>query len=310
VGLSLASLSYALCKGSVVINVGEILCINNPQVHDIIWQLRFPRALSAFTVGGLLALAGALMQVLLRNPLADPYVLGISGGAATATLLWSLAGLATTWLTGVAWLGSLISMMLLLLLTKRKTLWDMHIVLLTGIALASACSALISFILLISPEHQLHGMLFWLLGDLSDAYFPTGEIIILLAGFLLSIGYANELNLLTRGEREAKALGVNTARLQIQIYLLSALLTAAAVAMAGCIGFVGLIVPHLLRLSIGFDHRFLLPASVLAGGSLVTFADTLARSLLAPQQLPVGIVMALIGIPLFLFLLHKNERTH
>jgi iron complex transport system permease protein len=279
----------------------------DPVIQQIVIHLRLPRTLAAFVTGGLLSLAGAMMQVLLRNPLADPYVLSISGGAAVASLVCILCGLTGYALMGGAWVGSFIATVLVFSLTRWKSAWQSDRVLLTGIALASGFSALISFILLISPDKELHGMLFWLLGDLSYAHLPILEMFILSTALILSLRFAKQLNLLVQGETQAKALGISTERLQIQIYFLTSLLTAAAVALAGCIGFVGLVVPHMFRLLWGYDHRWLLPGSVLLGGSLLTLADTFSRTLFAPQQLPVGIMMAMIGIPVFLFLLQKNH---
>jgi iron complex transport system permease protein len=280
---------------------------NGGLLHDIIFSIRLPRTLSAFVSGGLLALGGALMQILLRNPLADPYVLGVSGGAAVTTLLLLFFGITGVSLVSGAWIGSLASILLLFVFAKRNQPWNTQRVLLTGVALASGFSALISFILLVSPEHELRGMLFWLIGDLSFAHTPIIEAVILFLGLMVSFYLAPELNILLRGEQEARALGVHTQRLQMILYLVSSALTAAAVTLAGCIGFVGLIVPHTLRLLGLHDQRFLLPAAVLLGGSLLTIADTLARILISPQQLPVGIMMALVGIPTFLILLQKNS---
>jgi iron complex transport system permease protein len=275
--------------------------------HDILWRLRIPHVLTAFVTGGLLALAGALMQVLVRNPLADPYILGISGGAGLATLGLMLFGFSGLWLTGGAWAGSLLTILLIFLLTRKNQFHNTQQFLLTGIALASGFSALASLILLTSPDTILRGMLFWLIGDLSYAHLPLAEGSILLIGLLMSLMIAKELNLLVRGEKEATALGVNTQHLQWKLYLLSSLLTATAVTLAGCIGFVGLIVPHVFRLSFGYDHRYLLPGSVLIGGSLLTLADLCARTVFFPQEIPVGIVMVLLGIPVFLYLLQKNS---
>lgn len=307
--LSLSSLLFAILKGTTPIHFKQLLLSlqgrGSPLLQDILWKIRFPRALAAFVTGGLLALAGALMQVLLKNPLADPYVLGISGGAAVFTLLLLLCGCSEAGLYGGAWLGSTLAVFLLFSLQKNQALRAERL-LLTGIALSSGFAAIISFILMLSADKELHGMLFWLLGDLSHAHLPWFESLILVMGFLISFGFAKELNILVTGEREARALGVPTVYLHLLLYFISALLTAAAVALAGTIGFIGLIIPHLLRLIAGFDHYLLIPGCILLGGSFLTITDTLARTLLPYQEIPVGIMMAFIGIPVFLILLHKN----
>jgi iron complex transport system permease protein len=308
---------FAILSILVSLSMGDSLIHFNPLFrmithHEnsiwqtIIWDIRLPRTLSAFVTGGLLALSGTLMQVLLRNPLADPYILGISGGGAVVTLILIVLGVSGYGLTGGAWCGSIIATFLVFFLGNRQKTWNSHRMLLTGIALSSGFSAVISFILVLSPDKEWHSLLFWLLGDLSFSHMPFLESIILFIGLFYSAGFANELNLLVRGEREAKALGVNTTQVQIQLYFLSALLTASAVALAGCIGFVGLIIPHLLRLLGLRNHRLLLPSSVLLGGTLLTIADTLSRTLFAPQQLPVGIMMAFLGVPIFIVLLNKS----
>jgi iron complex transport system permease protein len=313
-GLVLAailSIFFSLSQGSALIgynqSVKAIIGHSTPLVQDIIFHLRLPRTLSAFVTGALLALAGTLMQVLLRNPLADPYVLGVSGGAAVVSLLLMTLGMSGYWLTGSAWMGSLFAIFLVFFLTKRHGSWQTPRVLLTGIALSSGFSALISFILVLSPNKQLQSILFWLLGDLSFSHMPIIESAILVIALLFSYSLADKLNILVRGEREARALGIHTGHLQLQLYFLSALLTASAVALAGCIGFIGLIVPHVFRLCGGHNHRLLLPGAALLGGTLLTVADTFARTLFAPQQLPVGIMTALIGIPIFIFLLNKKS---
>lgn len=307
------SICCSLFKGSTPIASDQLIDLingkENALLHEIIFSIRLPRTLSAFVTGGLLALSGALMQILLRNPLADPYVLGISGGAAVSTMILLLCGISGIGLVSGAWGGSLIAIVLVFVLAKRKNPWNTQRVLLTGIAMASGFSALISFILLISPERELRGMLFWLIGDLGYAHYPFLESIILIVGIGMSFCLAREFNILLRGDYEAKTLGINTERLQIILYLLSSALTAAAVSLAGCIGFIGLIVPHILRLLGLHDQRYLIPACVLLGGSILTIADLMARTLLSPHQLPVGIMMALIGIPLFLFLLQKNSPS-
>lgn len=272
--------------------------------HTILMKIRLPRTLSAFSCGGLLALSGTLIQLLLQNPLADPYILGISGGAALFTLLMLYLGVTGIALMTGAWCGSLFAIFLIMMLA-RKHRFQTHSLLLSGIAIASGFSACISFILLISPDTTLHSMLFWLCGDLNDAQLPFLALTILILGSIVCFSLAPGFNILYRGEREARALGIACKKYRIAIYILSSLFTAAAVTLAGTIGFVGLIVPHLTRKLVGFDHRILLPASILIGGSLLTFADTFARTLFSPQQIPVGIILAMIGVPLFIWLLQK-----
>lgn len=306
------SLSLALMVGSVDIPPGEVwshVLGNDGSVHDrIIDQLRLPRALTAFAVGGLLALAGALMQVLLRNPLGDPYVLGISGGAAAAVLTSMLLALPSLWYTPAAAAGALLSTLLVFGLARSADDWRSDRLLLTGIVVAAGWSALISFVLSVSPASQLPGMLFWLMGDLADALEPGVPLLILACGLALAFVRARDLNIATQGLLQAAALGIDTRRLRLELYFLAALLTAAAVTAAGAVGFVGLVTPHLIRRLGGHDHRILLPAAALLGGSLLVLADSAARTLISPMQLPVGVLTAMIGVPVFLFLLHKQVR--
>lgn len=299
------SLLLSLSKGSTSTPLYQLLFQDSSQFNTILLKLRLPRTLTAFVSGGLLALAGSLMQLLLQNPLADPYVLGISGGAALATLVLMLLGVSEYGLIGGAWCGSLFTIVLMLFLA-RKHRWQTHTLLLSGIALACGLSAGISFILLMAPDASLHSMLFWLSGDLNGADMPWLALSILSIGMLICMLLAPGLNILNRGEQEARALGLPSDKYKMALYLLSSLFSAAAVTLGGCIGFVGLIIPHLTRQLCGHDHRILLPLSVLLGGSLLTIADTFARTLFAPQQIPVGIIMALIGVPIFVWLIQKG----
>lgn len=308
---SLASLMLALSAGSIDIGWYDILASfqsDQPSMKQtLVQELRLPRALGAFITGGLLALAGALLQVLLRNPLADPYVLGVSGGAAVAALLAIMVGSSALMISGSAFIGALCSMLLVFGIAHGQGSWTPTRLLLTGIVLASGWGAMISFILTISPDQSLRSMLFWMMGDLSFVQATTPGFIVLLLGLLISLPIARSLNILTQGELQATSLGIETHRLRILVYLLASMLTATAVTMAGSIGFVGLVVPHLIRMMGFSDNRVLLPAAVLFGGSLLILADTLARTIIAPQQLPVGVVSAAIGVPLFLFLLYRGQ---
>jgi len=308
--LSIVSFIIAFSVGSYSLTFEQIYSTfySNQQniQHTIIWDLRAPRAYAAFVTGGLLALAGALMQVLLRNPLADPYILGVSGGASAAALFTMSLGLSSAWLSGSAFIGALMSIMLVFGLSHGKGSWNPTRLLLTGVVIAAGWGALINFILSSSPEKPLRGMLFWLMGDLSHAEPSAFSLIILVVALVITFTIARQLNILSRGELQASVLGVSVKPLRISLFLLASILTAFAVTQAGSVGFIGLIVPHMLRLISGSDHRLLLPASALLGGSLLLISDTLARTLIAPQQLPVGVITAFIGVPFFLYLLNKN----
>lgn len=309
--LSLAGFTLALASGSLSVPLQEILAAlvwRAEGAGDMVVQLRLPRALAAYACGGLLALAGALMQVLLRNPLADPYVLGISGGAGVGAMFAMLLGLPLLAVDGLAFAGAFGAMFLVFGLAHGDGSWTQTRLLLTGVIVAAGCGALIALMLSIADEGKLHGMLFWLMGDLGQTYTWWPALLVLVLALLAAMPFARELNLLSRGLLQAQALGVAVDRLRVAIYLLASLATAASVTTAGSIGFVGLVVPHLVRLALGNDQRLLLPASVLAGGSLLVFADTAARTVIAPQQLPVGVLTALIGVPVFLFLLSRQPK--
>jgi iron complex transport system permease protein len=273
--------------------------------RDIVWKLRAPRAVAAFACGALLAQAGALLQVLLRNPLADPFVLGISGGAAVGALGAMLAGLGAA-ATGAAALGGALAVVgLVFALSFRAGDWNIYRLLLTGVVVSAGCGAVVSLLLTLAPAAGVKGMLFWLMGDLSHAVgsLPAWVVLLLVTGF--SLTFAGSLNVLTLGPLKARTLGVAVLPLEIGIYAAASLGTAAAVLLGGTIGFVGLLVPHALRLLGVTDHRWLMPMTMLLGGSFLTLADTAARTLWAPQQLPVGVLTALLGVPLLLLLLPR-----
>ena len=312
---ALAVLLAALTVGSVTATAQDVWDALGGKAKglgsEVVLELRLPRALAGFACGGLLALAGALMQLLLRNPLADPYVLGVSGGAAVGALLAMLLGLQALQ-QGAAFAGALATMLLVFGLAHGDGSWTQARLLLTGVVVASGCGAAVALILSIAPEQALRGMLFWLMGDLSQSASPWPALALLAVGLLLLLPYARDLGLLARGGTAAQALGVPVARLRLVLYVVASLFTAVAVNIAGSIGFVGLVVPHVVRLamrrSAGNDQRLLLPAAALAGGALLVAADTLARTLLAPQQLPVGVLTALIGVPVFLYLLARQGK--
>jgi iron complex transport system permease protein len=272
----------------------------------VIWRLRAPRALAAFACGGLLAMAGALLQVLLRNALADPYVLGVSSGASLGALVAMVLGMGHGGMSAMALTGALGAIVVVFGLTFRGGDWNVYRLLLTGVVLSAGLSALVSLILALAPQAQVKGMLFWLMGDLAYAGspLPAWLILLLLTAFALTQGI--RLDLLATGERKAGSLGVAVTPLKLAVFLVAALATATAVTLGGAIGFIGLMAAHALRLLGVSDHRTLLPLAALLGGSILTIADTAARTLWAPQQLPVGVLIALVGVPAMLLLLGRR----
>jgi len=275
--------------------------------RTVVLELRLPRVLSAFGIGALLAVAGVLLQALFRNPLADSYVLGVSGGSALGALLALLAG-GSLWLVqGSAAAGAVLATLLVLALAHGGATVR---VLLTGVVVASACGALVTLVLVLADNGQLRGMMFWLAGDLGWAARPwTMAMAALLATAVVSL-LARPLDVLATGDTMAQSLGLNLARWRVVIVVLAGLLTAGAVIQGGTIGFVGMVVPHLVRIAFGTAvHRVVVPAAALAGGTLLAAADLVARTAAAPRQLPVGAIMALLGVPVFLVLLRRFETA-
>ena len=306
--LSVVSIWIASLSGSQPMGLAQWWrALLQPESLDgeLLYRLRLPRAAAAWVVGAMLAISGCLMQVLLRNPLADPYSLGVSGGAACAALLGMTLGLASVFTPWLALGGALFSILLVFGLARGSGPWSGTRLLLTGVVTAAGWAALISLILATGPDNSLRGMLFWLMGDFSYARLPAWSVAVMVIGLVVTTGLARSLNVLSMGETTARLLGENSRALLWLIYVLASVLTAAAVSIAGTIGFVGLIVPHLVRLVSGSDHRTLIPAAALFGGAFLVLSDTLARTVAAPRQLPVGVVTALLGVPLFLALLNR-----
>jgi len=276
----------------------------------ILTDLRLPRVLAGLAAGGLLGLAGALVQVLTRNPLADPYILGISGGAAVAALSAMLLGAGLLLQHVSAAIGALLVLALVLWLARSRQVWDGSRLILTGVVLATALGAVVTLLLSLAPDGVLRGMLFWLMGDLSRAPGGTLALVVLLMLLPLVLFLARDLDLLTRGDVLAATLGVRVEQVRFIVFVIAGLATAIAVITVGTIGFVGLIAPHMARLLVGLDHRRVLPASILIGAMLVVAADLIARLIIAPQQLPAGSILALIGAPIFLYLLYRHQGRY
>ncbi|HTP75125.1 MAG TPA: iron ABC transporter permease [Burkholderiaceae bacterium] len=318
--IAVGALAVALAIGSHAIAPGEMVRVllrpDGGVDATIVHELRLPRALAAFGTGGLLAVAGALMQVLLRNPLADPYVMGASGGAAVGALAAMLFGLGAAFTHGAAFVGALASTALVFALARREfaaaALADPGLgaprLLLAGVMLAALWTALVTLLLTLSPEARIRGMLFWLAGDLSAGSGGAAPLAVLVILVAVVWPLGRSLNVMLRGPVIAQSLGVHVIALRRALFVLASLATAVAMTSSGAVGFVGLVVPHALRLAIGNDQRVLLPACALGGGTLLLLADTAARTLVAPQQLPVGLLTALLGVPTFLALLLGRAR--
>lgn len=308
--VAVCSLLFSLSSGSIAVPMTEVLAALSGESGSlsaqIVQDLRLPRTVAGFTTGALLAMSGVIMQVLLRNPLADPYILGISGGAAVGALSAIMLGLAGIWLTQFAFAGALLSIILVFGLANRFGAWSVTRLLLTGVVISAGWGAVINVLLTTSSTNTVQSMLFWIMGDLSQSRVSLAHLFLLGAALGGGLLVSRSLNVLVRGELIAAGLGVNLIRLRIGLYFAASLLTAAAVTLAGSVGFVGLVIPHMLRLVGARDHRILIPGSALLGGSFLVIADTLARTIVAPQQLPVGVVTAIIGVPAFLIILRST----
>lgn len=318
---AIASLLFSGMTGSIRVPLAEMPealgQLANGQAESLsasLLELRAGRALTAFVTGGALALAGVMMQALLRNPLADPYVLGISSGASVGALAALLMMASAAVVDGAALAGAVAVSMLLYLLARRDLRGGLaaeggaSMLLLTGVILSALCSSLVTLMLSVAPEGRLRTMVFWLIGDLAGAPLRLTPWIVLAGSLMYAMHSARAMNVVALHAEAASTLGVRVGPLRKGLFLVSGLLTASAVTSAGSVGFVGLIVPHACRFAFGPDHRVLIPAAVLAGGSFLVLCDTLARTVLAPQQLPVGAITALIGAPVFLYQLHRLRK--
>jgi len=277
----------------------------------IILSLRVPRIILAGLVGAGLSLSGVIFQALLRNPLADPYILGVSSGAAVGTIFAILMGLGSLsfGLPIASFLGALFTVIVVFYFGRQDGKIHPNTLLLAGVIISAFLSALIMFFISVSQKEELHTIIFWLMGDFSFSNPQAIRMILpyILFGICFLYFHAQQLNLILLGEEHALQLGVNVERLRLISYLSASLITAASVSVCGLIGFVGLIVPHSVRLIFGPDHRLLMPSSVLVGASFLIASDTFARSLLAPIELPVGVITAAFGGPFFIYLLKTRK---
>ena len=302
--------------GPVELTTAEVLAAlttGDVEMHrDIVLQLRLPRTLLGVLVGGGLALAGATFQALLRNPLAEPYILGISGGAsvgAVSVLALGWAGLGSWSLPLAAFAGALLAIVLVFrVATATGRAIDVRVLLLAGVVVAAFFSACIAFILSISSARTVQSAVLWIMGSLANASWQSVLLatVYTVPAAIVLIGLARPLNLMAIGEDTAHYLGANVEGVKRNALVIAALITAAGVAVAGVIGFVGLVVPHGIRLLIGSDHRVLLPLSFLGGAAFLTIADLIARLALEPIEIPIGVITAFVGVPIFLVLLRRS----
>lgn len=325
VGASLALGAVAITPGQVLAILGDRIGVSLPWAYEtrqelVLTAIRLPRVLLAIGVGGGLAVSGAVMQGLFRNPLADPSLIGVSSGAALAAVItivlgstvfgaWS-DGLGAFLLPAAAFAGGVIATLVVYRLATREGQTSVTTMLLAGIAMNALAGAGTGLMIFIADDDQLRDLTFWTLGSLGGATWTRLAVVgpCLLGGMLAAPLLSRPLNALLLGEGEALHLGINTEQVKKLVIMLAALVVGAAVAVSGIIGFIGLVVPHLLRLAVGPDHRVLVSGSALLGGALLLGADLLARTIVAPAELPIGIVTALLGAPFFLWLLLRDRK--
>ncbi|MEK6813180.1 MAG: iron ABC transporter permease [Nitrospirota bacterium] len=312
--LLLAVLSGALV-GAVPVSVADVASLlggeaGDPVAATILREVRLPRVARAALVGGMLSMAGAVFQVLLRNPLADPYILGVSGGAAVGAIAVVMIGAGAGWtMAGGSLAGALFTVAVVFLLAGAWRGAGGDRLLLTGVVLASFWGALVALFLSVSQNEQLRSVLFWLMGDLGQTGALAGTASAFAVGLAGATALGRSMDALTYGDRHAMGLGVAVRPVRGGLYIAGSLMTAAAVSAAGTIGFVGLIVPHAVRLFGVRSHRELIPASAVVGAAFLVLADTAGRTIVSPIELPVGVVTAFIGAPFFLWLLRREKKS-
>lgn len=315
--LLMIAIFMGLSTGSAGTNFGDVFRLltgrdaSDPTVGMIIWRIRFPRVLLAVQVGAALSLGGLVFQALLRNPLAEPYILGISGGSAVGAILGILLGLSH--FPGVsltAFVGSMTTLFMILMISSGQTILKKDSLLLSGVMVNSFCSSLIMFFLSMTQDAKLHNIIFWLMGDLSLAGSRQALTLacMLVPCFILIFCLTHAMNLLLMGKEMALSMGVNVKVVTLSLLITTSLMVSATVCHSGLLGFVGLVMPHLLRMILGPDHRVLAPACVLGGGAYMVFCDMLARWLPDQGEMPVGVITAMIGAPLFVYLLRKSGQ--
>jgi len=315
-GVLAVSLVLALALGPVSLSLGQLwhLVTAGPVHGDlnnaIFWQIRMPRVLVASLVGAALAVAGVILQDLFLNPLTDPYVTGVSSGAALGATIGIVLHLANLpWTTVLALVGGLGTLGIVWMAARRRGRIDIFVLLLAGVTISYLASAIVT-VLMIRASQDMYAIVYWLMGSFSGRGWPDVEIALVTIPFMiLPLFYTSEMDIMLQGEKRAMELGVEVERTKRLLLVTAGVLTALAVSVSGIIGFVGLVVPHVVRLVVGPGHRSLLPVSLLAGASLMVIADLLSRTVISPNEIPVGVVTTFVGAPLFVYLLRRGRRS-
>ncbi len=315
-GFLLGTSLFSLCMGSIGIPlekiIGVILEGKGTTEYSILFDIRLPRIILGFAIGGALSLAGVILQGMFRNPLVEPYTLGISGGAALGVCLNIVLGLHRVniiTLPLLGFLGAGLVIMLVYFLSIKRGILKIQGLLLTGVMLSFICSSLIMLIMSISRTEDLHGIVFWIMGSLEEPNWSLIKLAVLVSilGLITSYLFCFDLNAFSLGEEEALQLGINIERTKRLLFILASFLTGCSVSIAGIIGFVGLVVCHFVRIFVGGDHRILLISSFLCGAGFLIFCDTLARTIISPLELPVGVITGILGGSLFVYALSKKQ---
>jgi len=308
---------FGMASGSTGVGVKDLWkllsggILDDPMFESIVWQIRFPRVLVAALAGATLSLGGLVFQAILRNPLAEPYILGISGGSAIGAIIGILIGLPQFPGVGMtAFAGSLITLLLVLIMSSGQTALKKDALLLSGVMVNAFCSAIIMFLLSLTQDSRLHNILFWLMGDLSLSDMTQVGLMasMLMPCFIILFCLSHGMNLLMLGREMAQSLGVNIRSLTVVLLVVTSFMVSATVSWCGPLGFVGLVMPHLLRLILGPDHRIMVPSCILAGGTYMILCDLLARTIPRHGEMPPGVVTAMIGAPLFIYLLRRSSK--
>ena len=308
---------FSLCVGSAGIPITKIFSViaegKDTIEHTILFDIRLPRILLGLAVGGSLSLAGVILQGMFRNPLVEPYTLGISGGAALGVCLnmvLRIGGKFGIWsLPLFGFLGATAAVLTVYFLSTKKYMLNIRDLLLMGVMISFICSSLVMLIMAVSRVEDLHGIIFWIMGSLEEPNRLLMRLALIVSVLSLGISYlfCLDLNALTLGEEEALHLGVSVENTKRLLFVLASVTTGLSVSVAGVIGFVGLVVPHFMRLFLGSDHRILLIASFLGGGAFLIFCDTLARTIISPMELPVGVITGILGGSIFVYALSKRS---